>query len=173
MKSEMGISRIAGIAANVCVAVLCVTLSAAVAKKFLFTPQAPAPPNQVKAGDRVSLPNVKLGPGDTIVLALREGCHFCESSMPLYKQLVAAAQSAKGKRVVAVLPEAADKGRSYLHSLGVDISDVYSLPLGQIQVTGTPTLLLLSESGIVKRAWYGQQPAEQNARIVRDILGGS
>jgi hypothetical protein len=30
-----------------------------------------------------------------------------------------------------------------------------------------------SESGIVKRAWYGQQTTEQNARIVHDIFGGS
>jgi thiol-disulfide isomerase/thioredoxin len=173
VRNETGISRFAGIAANVGVAILCVTLSAAVAKKAFWADQPKAPPGQIKAGDRISLPNVKLGPGDTVLLALREGCHFCEASMPLYKQLVEAAQSAKGKRVVAVLPEAADKGKSYLHSHGVDVSDVYNVPLSQLQVRGTPTLLLLNESGVVKRAWYGQQPTEQNVRIVRDIFGGS
>jgi hypothetical protein len=72
-----------------------------------------------------------------------------------------------------VLPEAADKGKSYLHSLGVDVSDVYNVPFSQLQIRGTPTLLVLGETCIVKHAWYGQQPVEQNARIIRDIFGGS
>ena len=170
MKNETETSRFAGIAANVGIAVLCLTLSAAVAKRVFWTEQSQAPPGQVKVGDRVALPNVKLGPGETVVLALREGCHFCEASAPLYKQLVEAAQSDKGKRVVAVLPEAADKGKSYLHSLGVDVSDVYNVPFSQLQIRGTPTLLVLGETCIVK---HGQQPVEQNARIIRDIFGGS
>jgi len=173
MKNEIGTFKFAGIAANVGIAILCVTLSAAVAKRVFWPDRPPVPPGQVKAGDRVSLPNVKLGPGGTVVFGLRQGCHFCEASAPLYKRIIEAAQSAKGKRVVAVLPEAADKGKSYLHSLGVEVSDVYNVPLSQIHVRGTPTLLLVSESGVVKRAWYGQQPAEQNGRIVHDIFGGS
>jgi len=71
------------------------------------------------------------------------------------------------------LPEPVDRGRSYLNSLGVQVSDVYEVPLGQIHVSGTPTLLVLNESGIVKRTWYGQQPIERNAQIVHDIFGGS
>jgi len=111
MKNEIGTFKFAGIAANVGIAILCVTLSAAVAKRVFWPDRPPVPPGQVKAGDRVSLPNVKLGPGGTVVFGLRQGCHFCEASAPLYKRIIEAAQSAKGKRVVAVLPEAADKGK--------------------------------------------------------------
>jgi hypothetical protein len=55
----------------------------------------------------------------------------------------------------------------------VDVSDVYNVPFSQLQIRGTPTLLVLGETCIVKHAWYGQQPVEQNARIIRDIFGGS
>jgi len=93
--------------------------------------------------------------------------------MPLYKQIAEAARSGSGKKVVVVMPEPSDEARTYLHSFGVDISEVYSVPLSSIPVRGTPTLLLLSGNGIVKRAWFGQQPTGQNARIVHEIFGGA
>jgi len=58
-------------------------------------------------------------------------------------------------------------------SLGVGMEDVYQVNLSQIHVRGTPTLLLVSESGAVRRAWYGLQPADKTAGIVKEILGPS
>jgi hypothetical protein len=156
MRNEARILGTTRIAANVGAAILCLTLSAAVAKRTFWAPQPQAPPGQVRVGDRISIPNVKLGPGDTVVLALRDGCPYCKASAPLYKQLLEAAGSGGQKRVIAVLPEAADRGKSYLRSVGLEVSEVYEVALDKIHVTGTPTLLVLSENGIVKRALYGQ-----------------
>jgi thiol-disulfide isomerase/thioredoxin len=172
MRNEGNILGIARIAANVGAALLCVTLSAAVAKRVFWPPHPQAPANQVRVGDRISIPGVKLGPGDTIVLALRDGCPYCKASAPLYKELLQAAGSAGG-RVIAALPEGVDRGRSYLRSLGLEINEVYDVPLDELHVAGTPTLLVLNEGGVVRRALYGQQPTEQNVRIVHDIFGGS
>jgi hypothetical protein len=171
MKYEIG--RSVGVMANVGLAVLCLTVSAAVVKRVFWEARPQVPPGQVKAGDRVVIPNAKLGPGDTAVLVLREGCPYCKASAPLYKQLLDAARPGRGTRVIAALPGPVESARKYLASLGLDISDVYEVRLGQIHVRGTPTLLLLNEAGVVKRAWFGQQPAGQNAAIIRGITGGN
>jgi len=142
MKNETETSRFAGIAANVGIAVLCLTLSAAVAKRVFWTEQSQAPPGQVKVGDRVALPNVKLGPGETVVLALREGCHFCEASAPLYKQLVEAAQSDKGKRVVACCQRPPIRERA-----------TYT-PLAWMLATSTTCPLASFRYGVRRRYWF-------------------
>ena len=58
------------------------------------------------------------------------------------------------------MPEPPDEARTYLHSFGVDISEVYSVPLSSIPVSGTPTLLLLSGNGIVKRVMESPAPRD-------------
>ena len=48
MKNEIGTFKFAGIAANVGIAILCVTLSAAVAKRVFWPDRPPVPPGQVQ-----------------------------------------------------------------------------------------------------------------------------
>jgi hypothetical protein len=52
------------------------------------TPQSPLP-ESVKVGDQLpglAVYDWKTHPR-TLVLALRNGCHFCEASMPFYRKL--------------------------------------------------------------------------------------
>jgi hypothetical protein len=168
-RSKLSVS--AAIAANCATVVLCGVLAVSVIKTAFFGSQPqPSRPDQVKIGDRVAISGATLGPGDTVVLALREGCAYCVRSAPLYKEIVTAAR-ARNRRVVAVLDEPVDRARSYLGSLGIDLSEVYQAKLSSLRVHGTPTLLLISGAGVVKRLWNGLQPADQNSSIVRQILG--
>jgi len=101
--------------------------------------------------------------GQTLVLALSSNCHFCTESAPFYKQL---AQSKGNTHLVAVLPQSLADGREYLENLGVSVDEVKQLSLDKIGVSGTPTLLLVDTSGVVKNSWVGKLSPQQEANVL-------
>jgi hypothetical protein len=102
----------------------------------------------------------------TLVLAISSTCHFCTDSAPFYKTLV---QAKKDTRVVAVLPQSAEEGKSYLQKLGVTVDEVRQLPLDKIGVHGTPTLMLVDNSGAVKGSWVGKLSGESQADVLQRL----
>jgi hypothetical protein len=54
------------------------------------------------------------------------------------------------------MPDNRDTGLNMLHNAGLDIDCVFDQPLPSLQVSGTPTLLLLDSQGRVAREWVGQ-----------------
>jgi hypothetical protein len=70
-------------------------------------------------GKTVSLPDTNWEKnGQTLVLALSTGCHYCTESAAFYKQLVQR-RASKNTRLIAVFPQTVDLGRKYLNNLGV------------------------------------------------------
>lgn len=76
--------------------------------------------------------------------------------MPFYKEFT---ELEKGQRlhahVLPVLPDDPNSSAAILLSAGVTAEGVFGQPLDALKVTGTPTLLLLNESGKVQKAWVG------------------
>jgi hypothetical protein len=65
-------------------------------------------------GKAISLPDTNWEKnGQTLVLALSTGCHFCTESAPFYKELVQKRAKQGNIRLVAVLPQPIDDGRKY------------------------------------------------------------
>jgi len=104
----------------------------------------------------------------TLVLAIRRGCHFCEASLPFYKRLGdLEKKNALRAHVLAVMPDDQGSGAGALQSGGVAVEGIFNQPLDTINVSGTPTLLLLDTHGRVARAWVGQlTPQSENDVIV-------
>ncbi len=98
----------------------------------------------------------------TLVLALSNSCHFCTESAPFYKRL---AQNKGQTRIVAVLPQSLEDGRAYLERLRVSVDEIRQLPLNKIGVNGTPTLLLVDSSGVVKNSWIGKLASDQEGSV--------
>jgi len=93
----------------------------------------------------------------TLVLAIRQGCHFCELSFPFYRHLSELNQAHPGKvRLLGVMPDAREPGELWLKQSKLELDSVFDQTLDSIHVTGTPTLLLLDSHGRVERAWIGQ-----------------
>ncbi|HVS83962.1 MAG TPA: hypothetical protein VHE60_19685 [Pyrinomonadaceae bacterium] len=99
----------------------------------------------------------------TLLLAVSSTCHFCSESAPFYKKL---AQNKGDTRLVAVLPQPVEEGRKYLATLGVSVDEVRQSSLDQIGVHGTPSLLLVDASGVVKNFWVGRLPPDQEATVL-------
>src|SRR6516162_1427225 len=100
-------------------------VAVAVASVFLkdrFFPAAPSEPNAVKAGDKVAnLGGWNWGEHDqTLVLALRKGCHFCEDSVPFYQRLTSQQdEGGTNTAIVAVFPDSADTVNEVVQSEGL------------------------------------------------------
>jgi peroxiredoxin len=125
--------------------------------------------HQPTIGEKVSLRGVDWSKsGHNLVLALSTGCHFCSESADFYRSLVPSAVS-HGVRVLAVLPQPATEGQSYLQKLGVAVPEVLQSPLESVEVSGTPTLLLLDAQGRIQKAWVGKLRPEQEQQVVASL----
>jgi hypothetical protein len=153
--------------ANVMVILLAVALGS-VYLRDQFSSSGPQP-TEVKAGDRLpSLDGWDWGAHDrTLVLALRKGCHYCEDSAPFYQRLVA--QQQKGgsdSSIVAVFPDSTHTVNEVVQSEGLGVHAVAGVPLEKLKISGTPTLLLVDRSGIVRNAWIGMLSPRQELEVM-------
>ncbi len=105
--------------------------------------------------------------GETLVLALRVGCPYCEASMGFYEKLYGMeVRKEIETHVIAVFHEGAvDVKRDLppsLHGLQVlSGADLKSLGVG-----ATPTLLLLDSNGVARKIWRGQLSPEVETQVL-------
>ncbi len=105
----------------------------------------------------------------TVVIALSTHCGFCNSSAPFYKDLVSRFESNPNVRLIAVLPEGLDESHQHLTELGIAINDIKSLTLSEINVAGTPTILLIDENRRVADSWVGKLDSKSEAKVINAI----
>jgi len=71
--------------------------------------------------------------------------------------------------LVAVLPQPVEDSRNYLSKLGVETTGVVQSSLSSIGVSGTPTLLLVDNTGSVVGLWVGKLSESDAARVIEQI----
>jgi hypothetical protein len=159
--------------ANLAIIIAGSLLAGVLVKNHLFQGPSEGPVRtqsspQPMEGTRLTLTNVDWTQSkQTLLLALSSSCYYCTESAPFYKRL---GQSKKGTRLVVVLPESVEDGQSYLKRLGLSVDEVRQLSLDKIDVQVTPTLLLVDNSGVVKKSWLGKLPPEQEESVVSTLL---
>ncbi|MDQ3820673.1 MAG: hypothetical protein M3362_23730 [Acidobacteriota bacterium] len=107
----------------------------------------------------------------TLLLVLRDGCHFCTDSADFYRRLAKDDAALSHTKLVAVLPGSVEDSRRYLGGLGVPVEQIRQSPLGSLGVSGTPTLLLVNDKGTVTKSWVGQLRADKEAEVVNALRG--
>jgi hypothetical protein len=143
--------------------------------RFPFFELGPTPERQpISAaslvGSRVQLPDVDWRKNkQTLLLVLKAGCHFCSNSADFYRRLTTAIGAQTHAKAVAVLPGDIEDSNNYLASLDVHIKDVRQSLLGQLNVTGTPTLLLVNRKGVVTKSWVGQLPPHKEKEVMSAV----
>lgn len=107
----------------------------------------------------------------TLLIAVRKGCHFCEESMPFYRRLVALRdQHQTDTQLVAVFPDSEGEAHGVLKDARLDsIGLAFGVPLSRINVTGTPTLLLVDKRGVVSRAWIGELTPDGEGEVIKAL----
>ena len=123
-------------------------------------------PSGTAEGAQLTVPGISWSDSEeTVVLALSDKCKYCTDSAPFYKELAAETAKRKGVRVVAVFPQEESAGKKYLTDLGVNVDDVKQATLDSIGVRGTPTLLIVDNTGKVKHSWVGLLNDERETQV--------
>jgi hypothetical protein len=112
--------------------------------------------NDVSPGDVLRLADISFSQHRrTIILALQQGCQFCEESMPFYRRILTATSARPDLNVLAILPQEPSKARNYLESHGVHVSEIRQKPLQALKVLGTPTVIVVDHNSEVQQVWVG------------------
>jgi hypothetical protein len=124
----------------------------------------------IRAGTNLSLPGVDWSAnGQTLVMALSTQCHFCTESAPFYQRLAQERAKNPNLRLIAVFPQATPEGQEYLKGLGVNVDDVRQSKLESLGVSGTPTLIMANNQGIVEDSWRGRLTGDKEAEVLRRL----
>jgi len=107
----------------------------------------------------------------TLVLALKDGCHFCADSAEFYRQLDQDKTIRRRTTLVAVLPGLQRDSRAYLRQQGVSVDKVLQSDLRSIGIGATPTLLLIDGKGVITRSWVGKLSPEWESEVISILRG--
>lgn len=106
----------------------------------------------------------------SLVLAIRKGCHFCEASMPFYKKLYdLEKRDGLRAKMVAVLPDTAADTHEVLGAQDLPVPSISGFDLLRLSVSGTPTLILVDENGKVEKTWVGQLDSQGEQSVLKAI----
>ena len=166
----VGTRKIIEVAANLAILVVC----GLIGWTLLVHKSFPSGKREVTRLEGVTLPPL---PGyswgnhqKTLVLAIRKGCHYCDSSLPFYKQLSGLEKNnTLHAHLLAVMPDDPASGTADLRSGGVSIEAVFNQPLSSIQVSGTPTLFLVDAKGKIEHSWVGQLTPQGEKDVIAAV----
>ena len=153
---------------QVVIAIAIVIAAGVLVKRLGFPEPASGRPPSISAGERLTIPTVDWAQNKkTLVFFLKKDCSYCTASAGLYRQLVDDA-TRRNVKCVAVFPNTPEEARKYLQYIELPIENIYTGPLGDYKISGTPTVLFVDNSGMVKSVWIGAQTAREQE--MRDKL---
>ena len=158
--------------ANILIIVVSVLIGVSIVQKYFFnkttTSNKPIRAQPV-LGSKVNLPDVNWSnQPKTLILALNKGCHFCNESAPFYKRLIENTQH-KNIKLIAVFPSNTEESSKHLKELGLTNLEVKSSSLNNLQVSGTPTLILTNNKREITDYWIGKLPPDKEIDVLNKL----
>lgn len=100
----------------------------------------------------------------SVILVLQTTCHFCNGSMSFYKRLI---DLSKGKDIhyLAVFPEPVEESTRHLNKYGIIGMTVNQAEIDEFHASGTPTLIIANDKGVIERAWVGKLTPKQELEV--------
>ncbi|MCU1284064.1 MAG: hypothetical protein JWO13_414 [Acidobacteriales bacterium] len=156
-------------AANVAIVIVAVLVIAVIVRNQLSSQQPNVPP-QIAVGASVPLKDTDWkGNSKTLVLGISTTCHYCTESAPFYQRIARQTDRSRSVHMMAVLPQPFSEAMAYLAKLKVPVRDVRQATLASIPISGTPTILLVNDRGIVQKVWRGKLPPEDESEVMKEI----
>lgn len=149
--------------ANIAIIVVCIIAAAILIRNNFLQPQQQQGnrPPEAEVGEQFDTLRQVMPAGTqrAMVVALSPTCHFCNESMPFYKQLIDQRnQSGSPVKVIAAVPrdEAKAEEQQKFATAGVQPDSLVTLDFASIKVPGTPTILHVDNQGKVLDVWVGK-----------------
>src|SRR5687768_3577751 len=158
--------------ANVAIILVAVLLGAILVNKYLLAASNQSVPaqterRQIQPGTKLTLPGVEWSNSRrSLLMVLSTTCRYCTESAPFYQRLAAEKAQHPDFNFVAVLPQSQAESQKYLSDHGITVTEVKHATLASLGVTGTPTLILVDDSGSVLNSWIGKLPAGVETEVI-------
>jgi peroxiredoxin len=160
--------------ANVAIIFIAIILGAILVNRYLLsapTPPAVAERPGIQSGTKLSLPGMEWGRSRrTLLMVLSTNCHYCTESAPFYQKLAQEKTKHTDVGLLAVLPQSVEESRKYLDEHDVRVDEVRQVSPGALNVSGTPTLILVDQSGSVIESWVGKLSPEKEGEVLKRVL---
>jgi peroxiredoxin len=152
--------------ANVAIIIAALVLIVAFVRNFTANSDSR---HRISVGKRFSLEGVNWKSNNmNIVLVVSTNCHFCSESAGFYRQLVEQSKQ-QHARIIAVLPQPASEATSYLKNEGVEPDEIWQATLSDLEISGTPTVLLVDNTGVVRSVWFGKLPDKKEKEVIAKL----
>jgi thioredoxin-related protein len=157
--------------ANIAVIIVAIIVGTLLIKNNFFKP---ASNENSLVGQTLSLSEVNLKATKfTLVLALSTRCRFCDQSIPFYQRLVSLKRETGASfQTVGAFRESSEAAREYLSGKGLNLDAVVGGPQGNLNVEGTPTLLLINGEGKVVQEWVGFLNETGQREVIAKLTAG-
>jgi len=161
-------------ATHVFLIALCCLAGGILIEQRFFPPRQDDPlPPRTLVGREVKLPGADWQAAPvSVLLQLSSTCHFCNESMPFYRQLVAARQAGAVKvPVIVASADAVAVMRKHLEDEQVNVDKVLHWRPSAF-ATGTPTVYIVDSKGVVKRVFIGKLDASREKQLLSIVEQG-
>lgn len=102
-----------------------------------------------------------------LIVFMRDGCHFCEESLPFYVRLEHSKSiAAHAVTFIAVFPDPLDRAEEMLRNANLNIPVRSGATLSSYGVRGTPTLVLTDSNGRIAHTWLGKLDASGEQSVM-------
>src|ERR1041385_230039 len=156
-----------GVAANLGIILVAAACVFFLAKKHMHDGSSTR--HAISIGTRFSLTNVNWQSSEkNLVLALSTGCQFCTESSGFYRALLDECRRWH-VRTIAVLPQPNREAKFSLQNQGVIVDEIQQAALPDLDISATPTLLLIDTRGIIKNIWIGKLPSEKEREVIAKL----
>lgn len=163
------------VASNVVVLVAALAFVGTVGWNYFNRAQAAPLQSGLSKGDTFPrLASVNYGDSKkTVIVVMSSRCHFCQESVPFYKHLAELRSGAPGQsfQLAAVFPESADAVRQYIERNQLNFDATAPANLRDLQIAGTPTVIVVDGSGRVLDFWVGKLTPEAEQEVITTLNG--
>lgn len=107
----------------------------------------------------------------TLLVAMSTTCHYCSESIPFYNQLIEIQHNTNNPTaIIAVFPNSENEAKEYIRQNKLNITTVAaSIDFKSLHVTGTPTIILVDNSGKIRDFWVGKLSKDEEQQVIKAI----
>ncbi len=155
------------------IGVCCLAGGLLIEQRFFSAPEDEPVPARSAVGREVNLPGADWQAAPfSVLLQISSTCHFCDESMPFYKQLISARQQAAKVPVIVASRDAVAVMRKHLEDRQVIVDKVLHARLESFAPV-TPTVYIVDSKGLVRRVFIGKLNSSGEKELLAIVERGS
>ena len=106
----------------------------------------------------------------TLAIVFQDSCKYCERSMPFYRTL-SGKRAELRYRLVVLAARPSIESTQFFEAQQVAVDQAIRVPLTDLKVPGTPTLILMDDRLRILEMWVGQLRPEQETTVLASLEG--